>query len=407
MRRLRLYVVGAALSLAAYLAFQFHQRELHAQALDEVAEETSVFPVTIVHATPAATNESITLPGNIEAWYQAPIYARVSGYVASWRTDFGALVSANEVLAVIDTPMLEAQLRQARADAEAQHAHAELAELTAHRFTAMRDSHAVSEQQISVQEAEARVAEAEYEAALQNVRNFEAQLRFRFIRAPYDGVVISRHINVGDYVTHDGGIGDPDGDPTGPGAAMGAGTNLFTVADIHRMRLFVSVPESFGPFLHEGLTADVTVPQFPERHFTAQFVTVAGGFGTDTRTAVTEFVIENEDRALWPGSYATVQISIDVERSSLEIPSTALVFDEHGTQVATVTDDSHVHFEPIRVTRILNGTIDVLEGVHAEDRIIDHPSAALLEGDEVRIVTPAAGYGGAAEGSVGAEDEAS
>jgi multidrug efflux pump subunit AcrA (membrane-fusion protein) len=401
-KRMTILAAVMVIAIASYLGLEAHQRRLHAQSLEEIAEDTSVFSVSVVHATAAESTESITLPGNLEAWYQAPIYARVSGYVASWRSDFGAVVHERDVLAEIDTPMLEAQLRQARADAEAQHAHAELARLTARRFTAMRDSHAVSEQQISVQEAEARVAEAEYEAALQNVRNFEAQLRFRFIRAPYDGVVISRHINVGDYVTHDGGIGAIDGDPTGPGAAMGSGTNLFTVADIHRMRLFVSVPESFGPFLREGLVADVTVPQFPDRHFDAQFLTVAGGFGTDTRTAITEFVIENADGALWPGSYATVRVHVDVPRTTLEIPSTALVFDEHGTQVATVTSDDHVHFEPITVTRILNGTIDVLDGVHLEDRIVDHPSAALLEGDEVRVVTPAAGYGGGEEPSDGA-----
>ena len=158
------------------------------------------------------------------------------------------------------------------------------------------------------------------------------------------------------------------------------------------LRLFVNVPESFGPFLQPGLTADVTVPQFPNRHFTAKFLTVARGFDVSTRTAVTEFTIDNEDRALWPGSYATVRLTAPIERTVLTIPSTAMVFQEHGTQVAVVTEDDRVHFKSIAVTKILDNAIEVTEGISTSDRIINNPSAALLEGDKVRIVTPAPGY---------------
>jgi multidrug efflux pump subunit AcrA (membrane-fusion protein) len=158
------------------------------------------------------------------------------------------------------------------------------------------------------------------------------------------------------------------------------------------MRLFVSVPEAFGPFLQPGLTADVTVPQLPNRHFTATFLTVARGFDVSTRTAITIFTIDNADGALWPGSYATVHITAPVDRNVLTIPTTSLVFQEHGAQIALVSEDDHVHFKPIVMSRVLDNAIEVTEGISASDRIINNPSAALLEGDKVVIVTPTPGY---------------
>jgi RND family efflux transporter MFP subunit len=298
-----------------------------------------------------------------------------------WHKDYGAQVKKGDILAEINAPALDAQYAQAKADLEKERARKALAELTARRFVAMRKNHAVSEQTISVKVAEAKVQAAKVKAAEQNVRNFEALIRFKTIVAPYDGVVTVRNINVGDYVNKEGTISTP-----------GAISNLFTIADVSKMRLFVSVPESFGTFLHTGLTADVTVPQFPNRHFTAKFLTVARGFDVNTRTAVTEFTIENEDRTLWPGSYATVRLTITREQNGLTIPSTAIVFQEHSTQVAVVTDDDRVHFKPIVVSKMLGAAVEVTTGISASDRIVNNPNAALLEGDKVRIVTPAPGY---------------
>jgi len=164
------------------------------------------------------------------------------------------------------------------------------------------------------------------------------------------------------------------------------------VADVHVLRLFVSVPETFGPFLQPGLTADVTVPQLAHRHFTAKFLTVARGFNVSTRTAVTVFTIDNEDKALWPGSYAEVHLTAPVDRQAFMIPSTALVFQEHGTQVAVVSEDDHIHLRPITVSKLMDNVVEVAGGLAATDRLVNNPSAALLEGDQVRVVTPAPGY---------------
>lgn len=355
---------------------------MNSVALREEALGNAISTVAVTRAKPSPTEESIILPGNIQAWFQAPIYAQVSGYVREWHKDYGAQVKKGDILAHINAPALDAQYRQAKADLESERALYALTKITADRYIALRKNQAVSEQSISVKVAESKAQAAKVNAAGQNVKNFEALINFKTIVAPYDGIVIDRSINVGDFINKEGTISTPAGEVR----------NLFTVADVSRMRLFVNVPERFGPFLHQGLTAEVTVPQLPNRRFTANFLTVARGFDISTRTVVTEFVIENEDRALWPGSYATVRLTAQVEKNILTIPSSAMVFQEKGTQVAVVDDDQRVHFKSITVSRILDATVEVSEGVSINDQIIDNPSAALLEGDKVRIVTPAKGY---------------
>jgi len=378
----KILAIGAVLMVAVYLVVVFLHRKAASDRLAQGTLQEAVPTVALTRAQAVDPTTTITLPGNIAAWYEAQIFAQVSGYVKMWDKDYGAEVKAGDVLAVINAPALSAEYGRATAAANAQRARYELAKLTEKRYSAMQKSNAVPLQTISVKRALAQVAKRELDAALQEVARLDALMKFRTIIAPFDGVVTSRDINVGDYVNHEGTLDNNRAESS----------RLFMVADIHKMRLFVSVPANFGPFLKPGLTADVTVPQLSDRHFKAEFLTVAKGFTVDTRTAVTEFVIENEDRALWPGSYATVRLSAEVDRSTLTIPASALVFDENGTQVATVTPENKVHFKPIAVTQILDSAVEVSSGVTTDDRLIDNPSAALLEGETVRIVTPAPGY---------------
>lgn len=373
--------IMSILLLIGYVGYQFYTRHIHGEALREETLENSIPTVAITHAELPTPTETITLPGSIVAWYQAPIYAQVSGYVKMWYKDYGALVKKGDVLAEIMTPALDAEYRQAIADMEAVRAKYNLAVVTAKRYQAMRASHAVAEQTITVQEYNAKYEEAELKAAEQNIKNFEARIKFKTIIAPYDGVVTERRINVGDYINKEGNISNQQGI-----------SNLFSVADIHKMRLFVSVPGYFAYLIKPNMTADVMVPQFTNRHINAQFLTVAKGFDPNTRTVITEFTIDNDDHTLWPGSYATVRLEAPIDKNVLIIPSSAMVFEEHGTEVATVTDDNRIHFKPIKVGKILDAIVEVVEGVSTTDRIVNNPSAALLEGDEVRIVTPRPGY---------------
>ena len=367
--------------LFLYLCYRVYESNVDATTLRKHTLEDTIPTVAITYPKPVPPTETITLPGNIQAWFEAPIYAQVSGYVKMWYKDYGALVRKGDILAEINAPALDAQYAQAKADLAAEQAKYALADLTAKRWVALRKNHAVSEQSISVQEANAKAEAARVKASEQNVKNFEALIQFKTIVAPYDGVVTVRNINVGDYINKEGNISN-----------RSSITNLFTVADVSMLRLFVSVPAAFGAFLKPGLTADVTVPQLPDRHFTAKFLTVARGFDVSTRTAVTVFTIDNEDRALWPGSYAQVHLTAPVDRNVLTIPSTALVFQEHGTQVAVVTEDDHVHLKPITVSKLMDNAVEVAGGISSQDRVVNNPSAALLEGDKVRVVTPAPGY---------------
>jgi len=374
-------VIFAILLIILYMGYRIYAHNSGATTLREETLAGAVPTVAIISPKPLPPTETITLPGNIQGWYEAPIYAQVAGYVKMWYKDYGAKVKKGDILAKINVPALDAKYRQSKADLASERALYGLAKLTAKRYLALQKNHAVSAQSISVKVAEAKAQAARVKAAEQHVRNFGALIRFKTIVAPFDGVVIDRNINVGDYVNKEGTISDPN-----------AISNLFTVAVVSKMRLFVSVPESFGAFLKPGLTAEVTVPQLPNRRFTAKFLTVAGGFDVSTRTAVTEFVLENEDRALWPGSYAKVRLTVSVNSDFLMIPTSAMVFQENGTEVALLTDDDRIHFKSITVGKILDATVEVTEGITPTDRIVNNPSAALLENDKVRIVTPAPGY---------------
>lgn len=346
---------------------------------------------------PGPSQENLTLPGTVEAWYQAPIYAQVSGYVKMWHKDYGAHVKQGDLLAEINTPALDAKYAQAKADLKAAEAKYHLAVVTAKRWRALRNSQAVSEQSITEAEANAQSEEALYEAAKQNVKRYEALQTFKNIVAPFDGTVTSRSINVGDLVNEGGGSLGASGDAT----------ELFSVADTHSMRLFVSVPAVFSYMLKPGLTADVEVTQYPNRHYRANFLTVAKGYDPNTRTTVTEFTLDNADASLWPGSYATVRLTAPADGHILTLPTSALVFEENGLQVATVTADRRIHYQPVVSGKVLGEQVQITDGVTTADRIVDNPPAALMEGEEVQLVPPTPGYNHASREAEAARDEAS
>ena len=376
----RLAILGIVLVLL-YIGYRVYESRLDAAALRDQTLENAIPTVALVRPTPLPANDSITLPGNLVGWYEAQTYARVTGYVKMWYKSYGDTVKKGDLLAEINAPNLDAKYRQAKADMESQRAQYALSVITAKRYQRMRKSHAVSEQAITVKEKEMLAHKALLKAAMQKVKNIGAFIRFKKIVAPFDGVVIQRNINVGDLVSKEGTLSTPS-----------AKSNLFTVAVVDRLRLFVHVPERFGPFLKPGMTAEVTVPQLPNRRWTAKFLNIAGGFEVNTRTATTIFVIDNKDGALWPGSYAKVHLSAPIERHAFTMPSTAMVFQEHNTQVAVLTEDDRVHLKDITVSKLMDQYVEVSEGLSADDRIINNPSAALLEGDKVRVVTPAPGY---------------
>ncbi|ACI52454.1 efflux transporter, RND family, MFP subunit [Gluconacetobacter diazotrophicus PA1 5] len=376
-------VCAVALLVGYQVVTRIHAvAELRAETLSNALPD-----VAVVHAKPSPKDVTLTLPGNIDAWYQAPIFPQASGYVKMWYKDYGAEVKTGDVLAEINAPSLDAQYAQAKADLAAAEAKYNLAVVSADRWHAMAKSQAVSGQSVSVADANRKAGLAEMQAAQHNVDRFEALEKFKTIVAPFDGVVTSRDINVGDYVSSGAGEHGSNGDAS----------QLFVVSDMHKMRLFVSVPETFSYILKPGMTAEVTVPQFPNQAFKADFLTIARGYDPNTRTAVTEFTIDNDKHVLWPGTFASVKMTAPSTPGVFQIPTAALVFQEKGMQVAVLDANDVVHYRNIEVGRMADTETDVVSGITATDRIINNPPADLLEGQKVHVVQPAKGYDQASE----------
>jgi RND family efflux transporter MFP subunit len=322
------------------------------------------------------------LPGTVHAWYEAPIYAQVSGYVQSWNEDYGATVKAGQLLATIAAPGLDAEYASAEASLRVAQANYRVAESTAKRWQALAGTPAVSTQEVDVQTAAAAARKAEMEAAEQNVARYAALEAFKRVVAPFDGVVTARLTDVGRYVN-----------AAGANVSMrGTATELFTVADVHAMRVFVSVPQDYARLLGPGVAAQLHEPSRPGKPISAQFLTTARAFNPNTRTAVTELTVDNSEHTLWPGAYVEVAFQVPAYPVVLTMPEAALIFRENGAQVAIVDAHNRVHLRNVLLGQNLGTTIQVVSGLAPGDKLVGNPPAGLLDGQAVLPVTPAAGY---------------
>jgi membrane fusion protein (multidrug efflux system) len=370
-------VVAAALLIGGII-----DRERALGKLRDVAKAQSVTAVQIISPTPGPTKRPLVLPGTVSAWYQAPIFAQVSGYVHSWYADYGATVKAGQLLATIDTPSLDAQYAAAQADLHVAQANYRLAVTTAKRWQALAGTVAVSQQEVDVQTAGAEARKAELEAAQQNVARYAALEAFKRVVAPFDGVVTARLTDVGSYVNAAGG----------DVSVRGASTELFTVADVHALRVYVSVPQDYADHLAPGLTAQIHLPSQPGHLIEAKYLTTAGAFSANTRTAVTELTVDNSNHALWPGTYVDVTFQVPSDPKVLTMPEEALIFRAAGTQAAVVDANNRVHLRDITLGQNLGQTVQVTSGLAPGDRLVNNPPAGLMDGETVQPVTPQPGY---------------
>jgi membrane fusion protein, multidrug efflux system len=370
--------------VAVVVGYGIVEREMHVDALRRQTADSAITRVQVISPGHGPSIRTLDLPGNISAWYQAPIYAQVSGYVRMWYKDFGAEVKAGDVLATIETPGLDAQYAASKANFDVAMARYKLAQITARRWKALQGTQAVSQQEVDVQQANAEAEQAQVEAARHEVARYAALIAFKQIVAPFDGVVTSRLADVGDYVNAGGG----------DVSSRGTATELFSVADVHRMRVFVSVPQDYSDIINPKLTADVTVPQYPGRVFKATYLATAAAFNATTRTVTTELTVENAKRELWPDSYATVHFRAPGDPTILVLPEGALVFRAQGMQVALVDEHNRVRLQDVVVGTNLGTTVQIRGGLKATDRVINNPSSGLLDGQEVRIVDATPGYNG-------------
>jgi membrane fusion protein (multidrug efflux system) len=377
-----LAVVAAIVIVAGAAAYGIRSRGETAENLQEVADDASIARAHVTSPTRGPEEQSLTLPGEVAAWNEAQIYGQVSGYISRWYKDYGAKVSAGDLLATIEAPSLDAEFEASKATLAVAQANYDLAEVTAKRFNALTESNAVSQQDIDEKNAQAAAQKAQVAAAQQNVEHYQALIGFKNVVSPFAGIVTARRVNIGDFVNAAGGDSH----------LHSTGQALFSVGDIHKLRIFVSVPQAFGNVLKPDITALIHVFDSPGRTISAQFLTTAGAVDRSTRTIVTEFVIDNPQEDLWPGAYVDVELKFPSDPNVLIAPALALLYRSRGTQIALLDDQDHVHLQDVTLGRNLGLNVEILTGVKPTDRIVANPSLGLLDGQLVKVVAPTPGY---------------
>ena len=385
-RRTRFWAATAVVGLAVAVALASYgiwSRNVSVAHLQQIADDASIPRVQSASPKPGPKEDTLRLPGEVAAWNEAQIYGQVSGYVSAWLKDYGAPVQTGEVLATIDTPGLDAQYEASKAQLAAARAQFNIADLTAKRYNELTPGIAITQQTIDNMNATAESTKAQMEAAQQNVDQFEAQIDFKKLRSPFTGIVTARRVNVGDFIN-----------------AAGADATLrtqaqppFSVGDVSKLRVFVSVPQQYGGELKPGLRAELQMPGNPAKSITAQFLTNAGAVQRATRTIVTEFVVdEPQEDGLLPGAYVDVTLMMPGNPDILVIPSQALLFRAAGLQVAVIEDGNRVRLQNVTLGRNLGLEVQVVAGLKASDTIVANPSVALLDGQQVKVVQAAKGY---------------
>ncbi len=361
-------------------------RVLHAHQVAQWTRVQAIPTVAVITPQRGVSGVQTVLPGDIQAWYEAPIYARVSGYLKNWYFDYGAHVKKGQVLADIDAPDLDADLassvanlRAAQAQVNVREAEMEFAHTTYLRW---RDSPkgVVSEQEQESKKADFNSAQARYIAAVANVRadqglvdRLEALTQYKRLVAPFDGIVTARNTDIGALIN--------------AGSGAGSAPQLFRVADLHEMRVFVQVPQEISAGIHTGLTADMYLPQYPQRVFKATVATTSESINPSSRTLLVELHADNPDAMLKPGTYAEVHFDLPGNPDMVRIPTSALLFREDGIQVAVVGPGSHVQLRAVTLGRNLGTETEVLKGLSVADRVIDSPPDSLALGDLVHVLS--------------------
>ncbi len=367
--------VGGLLLLVVALGVAFWGIGTRAKALSEVTKETreTAMPsVAVIAPERGAPRQEVTLPGTLEAFTDAPIFARTNGYLRKRYVDIGAKVRAGQVLADIDTPEVDQQLEQARADLATAEANERLAQLTAERYRDLITTDSVSKQDLDNANGnlEARVTAVNSSKA--NVRRLEQLHAFGRITAPFDGVITARNVDLG--------------------ALIDSGSNakeLFHEAAVHRLRLFVNVPEVYSRAAVAGMTADLTLTEFPGRTFAGTLARTAQAIDVASRTLLTEIDVENAKGELLPGSYAEVHLKVSSDAATFKLPVNAVMFRTEGVQVAIVGPDNRVTLHPITLGRDYGNAVEVVAGLTGSERIIVNPPDSIESGETVRVAESA------------------
>jgi RND family efflux transporter MFP subunit len=381
-----LSLVAVVLIGAAAGAITGISRRVHANTeLVNYTDANAAPPVSLAQPVFEKDAREIVLPGNMQAFTLAPIYARTTGYVKSWSHDIGSHVHKGDLLAVIETPELDQQLAQAKADLATAQSNAALAKITAARYQGLIAQNAVSQQDTDNAVAQLQATNTQVNSAQANVRRLEELQSFERIEAPFDGVITARNLDIGQLVT-------PAGSTTTPGAGtVSASKQVFDISATQTLRVFINVPQIYAPDAKNGVAATLTLPQYPGRAFHGKLVRSSGAVDPATRTLLAEVDVDNRSGELLPGSYTEVHLNVSTNVPALIVPVSALILEPDGLHVATVDATNHAHIVRVTSGRDSGSTIEILGGLAHGQPVIANPPDSLTDGELVRVVTPDSG----------------
>jgi RND family efflux transporter MFP subunit len=346
------------------------------QELAQWTDAQSIPTVALAEIKSSDAAENLVLPGDIQPFNKAAIYARVSGYLKSWEQDIGAKVKAGQTLATIDSPDLDQQLAQAKADLATAEANEDLAVSTASRYAALVAKQIVSQQVMDEKQGDADAKKAAADAAKANLRRLKAMESFKNIVAPFAGIVTLRNTDVGALIN----------------AGNTTGQELFEVSDLSRVRIYVQVPQAYSANLRPGLKATLELPQYPGRKFEATLVTTSNAVDVASRSIRVELQADNTDDALLGGAYCRVAFQLPGNANNMRVPATALISSDRGSQVAILTPEGKAVFRQVQLGRDFGDSVEVTSGLTLHDKVIDSPPETLRSGDIVRLAAaPASG----------------
>jgi RND family efflux transporter MFP subunit len=367
-RRLAFIALALALVLAAWgIVSRLGARN----TLGREAAEAAVATVATVKPSRGPASNTLILPGSVQAYYEAPIYARTSGYLKVWYTDIGTTVKKGQLLAEIDAPEVDQQLRQAQADLATAQANYELARTTHERWQGLLATESVSQQDADQRAGDAAAKAAARRSAAANLARLQDLESFKRVVAPFNGVVTERNTDVGALIN-----------------GQNPGSALFRVADTHRLRIYVSVPQAYAAAIQPGLAAELVFADRPAQHYSASVASTARALDPASRTLQVELQIDNATGELLPGSYAQVHFTLSAGANTLRVPVNTVLFRAQGLQVATLDSEHRVHLKSITQGRDFGTEIEVLTGVDAADILVVNPPDSISEGAPVRIAQP-------------------
>jgi RND family efflux transporter MFP subunit len=374
--RAKLLIGAVLLVLITAGAVTFLNKNSEANALAKETEAVSVPTVAVVQPQAEPGNDELVLPGNLQAFEESPIFARTNGYLLRWYKDIGSKIQKGELLASIDTPEIDQELSQAKASREQIKAALELAKISADRWANLRKSDSVSQQEADQQASGYQQALANLAAADANLRRLEDLESFKNVYAPFSGVLTRRNVDPGALIN------------SGAGAA---GKELFDIARVDPLRVYVSVPQAYAPNMKAGMKASVTLQEFPGQKFLGTVARTADAIDPATRTLLTEVDVPNKDGKLLPGSFGQVHFATGASIPRITIPVNAMLFRAEGPRVAVVDKDGNVHLRPISIGRDFGATLEILGGIEVSDQIVINPSDSLEDGQQVHVAKPSTG----------------